>query len=413
VTTTGTGTSRTATASAGTPFAVTEITASATNTLASYLQTPQGLYQITARTSDTVVTISTLTTYVNEAAVAGTVWKLLFALPTSPALTTTIAQYDNTTTQPAFTVTALTKLGGITFVTSTGVRTVTTTYNGTTRNTHLSSPLAVLHNQLGGLQGGTATENYHLTDAEYTGTGTGNFVRATAPTLVTPALGTPSALVGTNITGTATAFTASNVTTNANLTGPITSVGNATSIASQTGTGTKFVVDTSPTLVTPTATTTIGVGNATPSASGAGITFPATASLSTDVNTLDDYEEGLFTAAITPETSGTITLIGGFDQLSYTKIGRTVLMQGQLKVDSVSLPVGTFVKISLPFAIASLSTVAGRFGTSVVSDINAGVNALFPAVGVSADSFVSVYLTAADVAANRSFFVGFSYTTTA
>jgi hypothetical protein len=36
------------------------------------------------------------------------------------------------------------------------------------------------------------------------------------------------------------------------LTGPITSVGNATSIASQTGTGTKFVVDTSPTILTPT-----------------------------------------------------------------------------------------------------------------------------------------------------------------
>jgi len=42
-----------------------------------------------------------------------------------------------------------------------------------------------------------------------------------------------------------------NDATNANLTGPITSSGNATSIASQTGTGTKFVVDTSPTLVTP------------------------------------------------------------------------------------------------------------------------------------------------------------------
>jgi len=40
-------------------------------------------------------------------------------------------------------------------------------------------------------------------------------------------------------------------TTNANLTGVVTSVGNATSIASQTGTGTKFVVDTSPTLITP------------------------------------------------------------------------------------------------------------------------------------------------------------------
>lgn len=84
-----------------------------------------------------------------------------------------------------------------------------------------------------------------------TPTGTGGFVRQTSPTLITPALGTPTSGVATNLTGTAAGLTAGNVTTNANLTGPITSVGNATSIASQTGTGTKFVVDTSPTLVTP------------------------------------------------------------------------------------------------------------------------------------------------------------------
>lgn len=82
-------------------------------------------------------------------------------------------------------------------------------------------------------------------------TGTGSVVRATSPTLVTPALGTPTSGVATNLTGTASGLTAGNVTTNANLTGPITSVGNATSIASQTGTGTKFVMDTSPALVTP------------------------------------------------------------------------------------------------------------------------------------------------------------------
>jgi hypothetical protein len=41
------------------------------------------------------------------------------------------------------------------------------------------------------------------------------------------------------------------VTTNANLTGPITSVGNATAIASQTGTGSTFVMSASPTLVSP------------------------------------------------------------------------------------------------------------------------------------------------------------------
>lgn len=65
-------------------------------------------------------------------------------------------------------------------------------------------------------------------------TGTGVNVFATSPTLVSPALGTPSALVGTNITGTATNFTASNVTTNANLTGAVTSVGNATLLGSFT-----------------------------------------------------------------------------------------------------------------------------------------------------------------------------------
>jgi len=79
--------------------------------------------------------------------------------------------------------------------------------------------------------------------------------------VVNPSTGNLSAVsfsgAGSGLTGTAAGLTAGNVTTNANLTGPITSVGNATSIASQTGTGTKFVVDTSPTLtgtpLTPTA----------------------------------------------------------------------------------------------------------------------------------------------------------------
>jgi len=44
-----------------------------------------------------------------------------------------------------------------------------------------------------------------------------------------------------------------------NLTGPITSVGNVTSVASQTGTGSKFVMDNTPTLITPV----LGVATAT------------------------------------------------------------------------------------------------------------------------------------------------------
>lgn len=67
------------------------------------------------------------------------------------------------------------------------------------------------HNDLTSAQGGTTGERYHLTSAEYTGTGTGVFVRTDSPSLVTPALGTPSAIVLTNATGTASSLTAGTV----------------------------------------------------------------------------------------------------------------------------------------------------------------------------------------------------------
>jgi hypothetical protein len=57
-----------------------------------------------------------------------------------------------------------------------------------------------------------------------------------------------------------------------NLTGPITSTGAATSIASQTGTGTKFVMDNTPTLITPV----LGVATAT---SINGTTIPSSKTL--------------------------------------------------------------------------------------------------------------------------------------
>jgi hypothetical protein len=65
----------------------------------------------------------------------------------------------------------------------------------------------------------------------------------------------------------------------------------------------------------------IGVGATTPTTSGAGITFPATQSASTDANTLDDYEEGSFTPTVTggAGSASSVTAIG-----SYVKIGRTV-----------------------------------------------------------------------------------------
>ena len=114
---------------------------------------------------------------------------------------------------------------------------------------------------------GNATSLGSFTSAQLSGaltdeTGTGAAVFSTSPSLVTPALGTPSALVATNATGTAAGLTSGNVTTNANLTGAVTSVGNTASLGSftsaqlstaltdETGTG-SAVFGTSPTLVTP------------------------------------------------------------------------------------------------------------------------------------------------------------------
>lgn len=66
------------------------------------------------------------------------------------------------------------------------------------------------------------------------------------------------------VTAGGTGNTTGTATVNANLTGPITSVGNATSVASQTGTGATFVMQASPTINTPTVSgdlTFTGGGN--------------------------------------------------------------------------------------------------------------------------------------------------------
>jgi hypothetical protein len=85
-----------------------------------------------------------------------------------------------------------------------------------------------------------------------------------------------------------------------------------------------------------TFASTIGVGGATPAASGAGITFPATASLSSNGNTLDDYEEGTWTptyvAGGTNFTSVTYEAQNG----KYTKIGDTVILTVQMSTNAIT-----------------------------------------------------------------------------
>lgn len=103
-----------------------------------------------------------------------------------------------------------------------------------------------------------------------------------------------------NVTGDVTG-NAATVTTNANLTGPITSAGNATSVASQTGTGSKFVMDTNPTLISPVlgaATASSLVVTASLSADGS-ISKNATAGLKFQAVAGTSYDAALLTVGST------------------------------------------------------------------------------------------------------------------
>jgi hypothetical protein len=89
----------------------------------------------------------------------------------------------------------------------------------------------------------------------------------------------------------------------------------------------------------------ISVGNATPTTSGAGITFPATQSASSDANTLDDYEEGTWT----PSLGGTATY--DIRTGTYTKVGNVVTITGSIRPSSLGTGSANTLT-GLPFSTA-------------------------------------------------------------
>jgi hypothetical protein len=120
-------------------------------------------------------------------------------------------------------------------------------------------------------------------------------------------------------------------------------------------------------LTGPIVSTTIGVGGATPSTSGSGVTFPATQSDSSNANTLDDYEEGTFT----PSQGGGLTVVGTFSSSGrYTKIGRQVFVVGDVSgTTSVTAAAGQIMCGNLPFTVGS----SYNTGTATNTGISTGV----------------------------------------
>lgn len=141
------------------------------------------------------------------------------------------------------------------------------------------------------------------------------------------------------------------------------------------------------TLTTPSFASTIGVGGATASASGSGITFPATQSASSDANTLDDYEEGTFTPTIIGKTTagtGTYSNQTG----SYVKVGQMVSIF--IRMDwSAHTGTGNMGFGGLPF------TSAGTYAHGAAVNGMAGMTvpaSSYVAANVDASSTTGIFL---------------------
>jgi collagen type VII alpha len=186
-------THRVVTASEGTPFAAANLDVGGTVDSDSFLQTPQGVYRITARNSNTEIIILVPSTYNNnESTVAFSIHKKLFQMTTGEMNNITgaspyagLQRYTSQYTQTsAITIEATDKLAAYRFskTTDTSNNTVSFAYGGTTRYSHVETPLATLHNDLAGLNLG---EYRHLTSAQSgwvgsASTGGGNYTSGTS-----------------------------------------------------------------------------------------------------------------------------------------------------------------------------------------------------------------------------------------
>jgi hypothetical protein len=124
-------------------------------------------------------------------------------------------------------------------------------------------------------------------------------------------------------------------------------------------------------------TNTVGVGGTTPSASGAGITFPATQSASTDANTLDDYEEGTWTPTIQGgTTAGTYTYEAARTGGKYTKVGNVVTVWASFRIGIITTAGTGALKIGgLPFSSGSRTASSWDNSDSLMVNLYAsGVN---------------------------------------
>jgi hypothetical protein len=161
--------------------------------------------------------------------------------------------------------------------------------------------------------------------------------------------------------------------------------------------------------MTLTANGTMILKGGSSSATGVGVTFPATQSASSDVNTLDDYEEGTWTPNLGGSETGTFSG-------TYTKIGRYVMASFSVNVTSIGT--GSTSQISgLPFSMGSVGTQTGSvcyFDTTLSTNvllmlrIDSGTTIKVGGLGAAASTITGsygVFRNSAVLVGNVSYFV--------
>jgi hypothetical protein len=198
-----------------------------------------------------------------------------------------------------------------------------------------------------------------------TNTGTGNNVLATSPTLVTPALGTPSSATLTNATGlpisTGVSGLGSGVATF--LASP-SSANLAAAVADETGAG-ALVFATSPTLVTPALGTpsSATLTNATGLPLTTGVTGTlGVANGGTGATTLTGLVLGNGTSAMTAVTAPSGAVVGTTDTQTLTN-KRTTQRIGTVASASTITPTGDTSDQYNVTALAVPATIAAPSGT--------------------------------------------------